>query len=125
MDNSDESHFWYSGVTAKPIGSSGATYAPGPVWVTIAPPAAAQTYDIELIEHWEVAGSAIETLHTPSASHQAASDLVRSIAEHAHHSHAMNPHLKFSDVVKGAVQLEHNKEALRDAGVVASALAML
>lgn len=100
-------------------------FYPGPVWVHIDYPATAQTYDIELIEHWEVSGSNIETLHTPSPSHAMAANTIRAIAEHSHHQHALQPHLSFASVVKGAVQLEHNKEAMRDASIVGTALAML
>lgn len=84
-----------------------------------------QNFDLELIEHWEIAGSAIEILHTPSASHSGAYDLVSNIANHSHHQHSLAPHLTFKSVVKDAVKLEHNKAAMQDAGIAATALLAL
>ena len=86
---------------------------------------AAQTYDIEIIEHWEVHGTTIETLHTPSPSHSQAAELVSSIVQHAHHQHSLTPSGLFHRVAKAAVGMLHNKAALKQAGEVATALALL
>ena len=84
-----------------------------------------QTLDFEVIEHWEVHGSTISTLHTPSANHVQSQALVTSIMEHVATNHSNNPHLHFKDVVKEAVKLSHNKQACKDASIAASiALAM-
>lgn len=84
-----------------------------------------QVYDVEIIEHWEVNGSAIETLHTPSPSHGLAADLVGSIISQSHHQHAMNPEKDIHEIAKGVAFAQHHKAALKDAACVASALVML
>lgn len=120
-----EGNSWYCKQDGDLSTASGSTYYTGPLWVHVPAPSAQQTFDIEIIEHWEIAGSAIETLHTPSPTHGMAADTIRAIAEHSHHQHALQPHLSFSSVVKGAVKLEHNKEAMKDASIVGTALALL
>ena len=85
----------------------------------------AQSYDFEIIEHWEVHGSSIETLHTPSSSHSLAAEAVSNLVKHAHHSHSQTPSLSLAGVAKGISFAEHHKTAIKDAGSVAVALAML
>lgn len=80
----------------------------------------AQTIDIELVEHWEVHGSAISILHTPSPNHVQSQALIQNLVEHVATNHSNNPHLHFKDVVRDAVKLAHNKQACRDAGMAAS-----
>lgn len=121
----DAGNMFYNRANSNLNSASGETFYSGPVWISVPPPSSTQTFDIELIEHWEIAGSAIETLHTPSPTHSMAAQTIRSIAEHAHHQHSMQPHVSFASVVKGAVKLEHNKEAMRDASIVGTALALL
>jgi len=84
-----------------------------------------QMYDMELVEHWEIHGSAISQLMTPSPSSHAAYDAVRSLVSHAHTQHSSTPHLTFAQVVKGAVKMEHNKAAMDDVAALAPALALL
>lgn len=116
---------FYNRASPELNSASGEAFYSGPVWISITAASSQQTYDIELIEHWEIAGSAIETLHTPSPTHSMAAQTIKSIAEHSHHQHSMQPHVSFASVVKGAVRLEHNKEAMRDASIVGTALALL
>lgn len=85
----------------------------------------AQSYDIEVIEHWEITGSAIETLHTPSGSHAMAADTLSSIIKQGHHQHAMTPSMALHDVCKGISFAEHHKAAIKDAASVATAIALL
>ena len=87
--------------------------------------AAAQTYDIELVEHWEVHGSTIETLHTPSGTHAGSAETVANIIKQAHHQHSLTPSMALHDVAKGVAYGEHHKAALRDAASVAAAVALL
>jgi len=54
----------------------------------------AQSYEVELVEHWEVHGSTIETLHTPSASHTMAEEVVSSIIKQTHHQHSLTPEVR-------------------------------
>jgi len=110
----------YGGTTSVIKGGVGET------WVLFAnTTGATQALDFELIEHWEICGSAIETLHTPSASHAAAYDLLQNVTGHAHAHHSMTPSLPLHTLVKDAVKLEHNKSAVKDAGLVATALALI
>lgn len=122
---SGEDGLFYNRGSPELNSASGDTFYSGPLWISITAASSTQTYDIELIEHWEIAGSAIETLHTPSPTHSMAAQTIKSIAEHSHHQHSMQPHVSFASVVKGAVKLEHNKEAMRDASIVGTALALL
>ncbi len=128
-DSSDEAYAWYgSGVGDVIIGGTTSTNLGGIGNTWIAFPNSSgntQAFDVEIIEHWEISGSAIETLHTPSASHSGAADLLQSITSHAHSHHSMTPSLHFSTIIKDAAKLEHNKAAMQDAGMVATALAML
>lgn len=85
----------------------------------------AQTIDMEIVEHWEVHGNDIAILHTPSPNHVQSQALISAVVEHAVTNHSNNPHLKPADLFKQAVKLAHNKQAVKDAGMVASiALAM-
>lgn len=105
------------------LGSSG--YRAGGTMVVLPLVGTAQSYDFEIIEHWEVHGSGIETLHTPSASHSLAAEAVSNLVKHAHHSHSQTPSLSLAGVAKGISFAEHHKTAIKDAGSVAMALAML
>lgn len=87
--------------------------------------AVAQSYDIEIIEHWEICGTTIETLHTPSSSHAQAEELLGNVMKQAHHQQALTPSMALHDVAKGVVYAEHHKAALKQAGEVAAALALL
>jgi len=87
--------------------------------------ASSQSYEIEVIEHWEISGSAIETLHTPSPSHAMASELVSNVIKQAHHQHALTPELAIHDVAKGVIYAQHHKTALKEAASVATAVALL
>lgn len=102
-----------------------AGYRAGGTMVVLPSVGIAQTYDVEVIEHWEVHGSSIETLHTPSASHSLAAEAVSNLVKHAHHSHSQTPSLSLAGVAKGISFAEHHKTAIKDAGSVAVALAML
>lgn len=104
-------------------GSSG--YRAGGAMVVLPLVGTAQSYDFEVIEHWEVHGSSIETLHTPSSSHSLAAEAVSNLVKHAHHSHSQTPSLSLAGVAKGISFAEHHKTAIKDAGSVAMALAML
>ena len=86
---------------------------------------AGQSYDLELIEHWEVTGTSIETLHTPSASHSMMHETLSNIVKQSHHQHGMTPSVALHDVAKGVSYAEHHKAAIKDAVGVATALAML
>lgn len=98
----------------------------GPMWILMEnTTGATQSFDMEIIEHWEVHGSVIEPLHTASASLHAAHELTKSIVAHAHSQHSTTPHLSFAQVVKGVAKLEHNKAAMQDVSAVAPALALL
>jgi len=105
------------------LGSSG--YRAGGTMVVLPLVGTAQSYDFEIIEHWEVHGSSIETLHTPSSSHSLAAEAVSNLVKHAHHSHSQTPSLSLAGVAKGISFAEHHKTAIKDAGSVAVALAML
>lgn len=102
-----------------------AGYRAGGTMIMLPLVGAAQSYDIEIIEHWEVHGSSIETLHTPSASHSLAAEAVSNLVKHAHHGHSQSPSLSLASVAKGISYAEHHKTAIKDAGSVAVALAML
>lgn len=84
-----------------------------------------QTYDLEIIEHWEIHGTSIETLHTPSGSHDMCANTLSAIVKQAHHQHAMTPSMALHDVVKGISFAEHHKAAIKDAVSVAAAIAIL
>lgn len=84
-----------------------------------------QTYDVEIVEHWEVHGTSIETLHTPSGSHDMSANTLSAIIKQAHHQHAMTPSMALHDVVKGISFAEHHKAAIKDAVSVAAAIAIL
>lgn len=86
---------------------------------------AGNSIDIEVIEHWEVHGSMIETLHTPSTTHIHTSDFVASMVRETVHRHHASPEAPMHVVAKGVAYAEHHKAALKDAGAVATALAML
>lgn len=108
------------GTTSLNVGGIGRAY------VTYTnPTSATQLFDIELIEHWEVHGTSLETLHSTSASHAGAADLVQNLAQTALHQHSLSPHVHFKDVVKGVANLEHNKKAMQDVGIAATCLSML
>lgn len=87
--------------------------------------AVAQTYDVEIVEHWEVHGSGIETLHTPSGTHSGSAETVANIIKQAHHQHGLTPSMALHDVAKGVAYGEHHKAALKDAASVAAAIALL
>lgn len=79
-----------------------------------------QMLDLELVEHYEFHGTEISTLHTPSANHVQSQDLIENVVEHVVTNHSNNPHLHYKDVLKEAVKLAHNKQAVKDASVAAS-----
>lgn len=112
-----------SGSNVAAIGSG--SFAIGPAWILFPSTPIDQSYDVEIVEHWEIHGSAIETLHTPSGGHIASSDLVHSIVAQAHHQHGLTPSLALHDVAKGVAFAEHHKAALKDCASVAAAIAML
>jgi len=105
------------------VGSSG--YRAGGTMVVLPLVSTAQSYDFEIVEHWEVHGSGIETLHTPSSSHSLAAEAVSNLVKHAHHSHSQTPSMSLAGVAKGISFAEHHKTAIKDAGSVAMALALL
>lgn len=116
----------YYGCGHGPVCVYGATgYRAGGTMIAFPSVGTAQSYDIEVIEHWEVHGSSIETLHTPSSSHSLAAEAVSNLVKHAHHSHSQTPSLSLAGVAKGISYAEHHKAAIKDAGSVAVALAML
>lgn len=126
-DTSDilaESSFYSCG--HGPVCNLGAIgYRAGGTMIVLPNVSAAQSYDVEIIEHWEVHGSPIETLHTPSSSHSLAAEAVSNLVKHAHHSHSQTPSLSLAGVAKGISYAEHHKTAIKDAGSVAMALALL
>lgn len=87
--------------------------------------ASAQSYEIELIEHWEVSGSKIETLHTPSATNALVAEAVSNIVKQSHHQHALTPEVALHDVARGVAYGEHHKSTLQQCASVAAALALL
>lgn len=121
--------YWYDNIEAgfRAGGTTSTNYGGlGPLYIYFENGTGySQNLDLEILEHWEVNGSAIEILHTTSASHAGAFDLMQNLAATAHHQHSLAPHIHFKDVVKGAIKLEHNKAAMQDVGVAATALAML
>lgn len=123
---SSESAFWPTHRGAVRQAPPSATYYTwGGIIVILPAMSTAQSYDIELIEHWEVSGSAIETLHTPSASHSVVSETMKTIVQQAHHQHSLTPSMAFKDVVKGVTYAEHHKSALQQAAPLLTAVAML
>lgn len=127
----DDPKLWYAataGSGGSIAGGTTSTYkgAFGPAYVFFEnATGSSQSFDVEIVEHWEINGSSIEVLHTPSPSHANAYDLLHNVANSAIHQHSQSPHLSFHSIVKGAVKMEHNKAALQDASCVATALAML
>lgn len=107
------------------LGNTPNIMAVGAAFVLFPAVSAAQTYDLEFIEHWEVTGSPIETLHTPSGAHSLSADTLHSIVSQAHHQHALTPSMALHDVAKGISFAEHHKAALKDAASVAAAIALL
>lgn len=87
--------------------------------------AGSQTLDFEIVEHWEVHGKDITSLHTPSPNHLQSQSLIQNVVEHLATNHSQNPHFHFKDVLKQAVKLAHNKQAVRDASTVASVVLAL
>lgn len=87
--------------------------------------ASAQSYEVELIEHWEVSGSKIETLHTPSATNSLVAEAVSNIIKQSHHQHALTPEVALHDVARGVAYGEHHKSTLQQCASVAAALALL
>jgi len=84
-----------------------------------------QTYDIELIEHWEVRGAAIEMLHTPSTSHETVNSCVKTIAQSARQHQSSNPQHGFGKVVKFVSNTLHNKAAMQGVeGLMMTALSL-
>lgn len=100
-------------------------YACGAAYVTIPPLAAAQTYDIEIVEHWEILGNAIETLHTPSPSHAQAHDVIGAVAASAHHQHSLTPAAGLSFIAKAVSFGMQHKSAIKDCAAVATAIGLL
>lgn len=105
--------------------AAGARYAWGCLLIQFPSVATAQSYDLEIVEHWEVSGSAIETLHTPSAGHSMVSETIRSVAQQALHQHSMIPHMSFKDVVKGVASAAQHKSALKLAAPLAAAISLI
>lgn len=70
------------------------------------------TLDIEMIEHWEVRGTAIEMLHTPSTAHDTARSAVVALANSARQHHAANPAISFGSACKFVSKTLHNKAAM-------------
>lgn len=120
MDN----QVWPTGV-GPAYNIAGGFYRMGPGIVLFPAVPTAQTYDVEVIEHWEIHGTLIETLHTPSGSHIGSADLAGTLVSQAHHQHALTPSMALHDVAKGIAFAEHHKAAIKDCASVAAALAIL
>jgi hypothetical protein len=84
-----------------------------------------QTFDIELVEHWEVIFPGAEQLATPSVSHNHAAEAVRNIVHQAHQTHANHPTLSLKSVVKTVASMAHNKEVVSSIIGIGSAIAAL
>lgn len=120
----DTDAFWPVGTAAvRAIGSS--KFRLGPAVILLPSVGTPQTYDFEIIEHWEIHGTSIETLHTPSGSHDMCANTLSAIVKQAHHQHSMTPSMALHDVVKGISFAEHHKAAIKDAVSVAAAIAIL
>lgn len=85
----------------------------------------AQMIDLEMVEHWEVHGRTISSLHTPGINHVQTQALVQNVFQHVATNHSHSPHLTFADVAKGAIKLAHNKAAVQDATTAATIVACL
>lgn len=118
-----ESHMWPLSQARYEMNSH--YYGVGTGVIVLPNTSVAQNYDIELIEHWEVHGSGIETLHTPSGTHAGSAETVANIIKQAHHQHGLTPSMALHDVAKGVAYGEHHKAALKDAASVAMAVALL
>lgn len=84
-----------------------------------------QTFDIELVEHWEIIFPGAEQLATPSVSHNHAAEAVRNIVHQAHQTHANHPTLSLKSVIKTVSSMAHNKEVISSIAGVGMALAAL
>lgn len=83
------------------------------------------TLDVEMIEHWEVRGTAIEMLHTPSTAHDTTRSAVVAIANSARQHHAANPSISFGEAAKFVSKTLHNKAAMSGVeSVVMAALSL-
>lgn len=121
--NAPESLMWP--VSQARYEMNGHYYAVGAGVIVFPNTSVGQTYDMEIIEHWEVHGSGIETLHTPSGTHSGSAETVANIIKQAHHQHGLTPSMALHDVAKGVAYGEHHKAALKDAASVAMAVALL
>lgn len=123
----DENSYWPVHGTSNPrlYGAGVSAIASGTAFVALPDVGSAQSYDFEMIEHWEVTGLSIETLHTPSCSHPMMYETVNTIMKQSHHQHGLTPSMALHDVAKSVSFAEHHKAALKEAGGVAMALAML
>lgn len=128
-DGTQDAFGWFgSGLANIRVGGTSATAVGGvgPTWVLYENTSGqTQSFDIELIEHWEVHSPSIEPLHTASVSMHAAHQLTTALVSHAHSQHSSQPHLSFAQVVKGVAKMEHNKAAMQDVSALAPALALL
>lgn len=128
-----ENHDWcstpniHAGCESVALATSGILFAPRPVCVFSYLNNAANsiTIDLELIEHWEISGRKIHSLHTPSVASAAAHSAITAMVNHSHKSHSLMPHLSFKNVVKDAMALSENKDVLKEAPTVLTTLAML
>lgn len=84
------------------------------------------TLDVEMIEHWEVRGSAIEMLHTPSTAHDTTRSAIVAITNSARQHHATNPSISFGEACKFVSKTIHNKAAMSGVeNVVMAALSLV
>jgi len=84
-----------------------------------------QSFDIELVEHWEVIYPGIEQLATPSVSHESAYSMVKNIAHQALQTHSNHPSLSIKSVIKEVAKMTHNKEVMKGIGGLATAVLAL
>lgn len=121
----EESSFYpmHAGVIRKTSG--GNHYAYGCLGIVFPAVSTAQSYDIEIVEHWEVQGAPIETLHTPSSGHASVSETLRTIVSQAHHQHSLMPQLSFRNILKGVSSAVHHRSALKQAAPLMAALSLI